>query len=140
MITKERLRDFLDEKKRDPEFLITSFAEECGISIRTFQRILKGDVDFYLYMKPIQDTANKHGYKKFEAIEMKRVTVCRDGGTALYLYKNKIYYMDFRIRTITEGEWYNGYPMRDNSNIITDKKLVQELNDELNKLLQYGKQ
>jgi len=55
----------------------------------------------------------------------------RDGGTELFLYKNENYALDYRLDSSTKNQWYLGYPKRDNSNLITDSFLVDELTNAL---------
>jgi len=44
----------------------------------------------------------------------------RDGGTKELVTGEGTFCIDRRINTKTKNEIYNGYPLKDNSNLITD--------------------
>lgn len=51
----------------------------------------------------------------------------RDGGTEEYSFLDRTFCLDHRLGTNTKGDWYEGYPKKDNSNRITDGFLLGAL-------------
>lgn len=67
-------------------------------------------------------------------MEIKKFEMYRDGGTIELTTDKGIFCFDERIGSNTKGRLYEGYPKRDNSNIIENSdKLVEELIDSLKK-------
>jgi hypothetical protein len=62
-----------------------------------------------------------------KGMEILRHDHYKDGGT-MVLYTNKgDYAYDYRIRTTTYGELYEGYPLRDGSNIVRDESIKDKV-------------
>lgn len=49
-----------------------------------------------------------------------------DGGTTEIITNNGIYCFDSRLGTKTKGKLYNGYPKKDNSNLINDSNEIEK--------------
>jgi len=65
-------------------------------------------------------------------MEIKKFEMYRDGGTIELTTDKGIFCFDKRIRSNTKGRLYEGYPKRDNSNLIENSDdLEQELIDSL---------
>jgi hypothetical protein len=65
-------------------------------------------------------------------MEIKKFEMYRDGGTIELTTDKGIFCFDERIRSNTKGRLYNGYPKKDNSNLIENSdELEQELIDSL---------
>jgi hypothetical protein len=65
-------------------------------------------------------------------MEIKKFEMYRDGGTIELTTDKGIFCFDKRIRSNTKGRLYDGYPKRDNSNLIENSDdLEQELIDSL---------
>jgi hypothetical protein len=65
-------------------------------------------------------------------MEIKKFEMYRDGGTIELTTDKGIFCFDDRIGSNTKGRLYEGYPRRDNSNIIENSDgLEQELIDSL---------
>jgi hypothetical protein len=65
-------------------------------------------------------------------MEIKKFEMYRDGGTIELTTDKGIFCFDERIRSNTKGRLYDGYPKRDNSNLIENSDdLEQELIDSL---------
>jgi hypothetical protein len=65
-------------------------------------------------------------------MEIKKFEMYRDGGTIELTTDKGIFCFDKRIRSNTKGRLYNGYPKKDNSNLIENSdELEQELIDSL---------
>jgi hypothetical protein len=50
-----------------------------------------------------------------------------DGGTIKLVTDEEVFCFDNRIKTKTKGDLYKGYPKADNSNLVDDIELRQEL-------------
>lgn len=65
-------------------------------------------------------------------MEIKKFEMYRDGGTIELTTDKGIFCFDERIGSNTKGRLYEGYPKRDNSNIIENSyELEEELIDSL---------
>jgi hypothetical protein len=65
-------------------------------------------------------------------MEIKKFEMYRDGGTIELTTDKGIFCFDNRIRSNTKGRLYDGYPKKDNSNLIENSdELEQELIDSL---------
>jgi hypothetical protein len=65
-------------------------------------------------------------------MEIKKFEMYRDGGTIELTTDKGIFCFDKRIRSNTKGRLYDGYPKKDNSNLIENSdELEQELIDSL---------
>lgn len=65
-------------------------------------------------------------------MEIKKFEMYRDGGTIELTTDKGIFCFDERIGSSTNGRLYEGYPKRDNSNLIKNSDdLEQELIDSL---------
>lgn len=74
-------------------------------------------------------------------IELKLVTIYKDGGTEAYLVTDGlgnylgdgyVYYLDNRFHSQTKGHWYIGYPEAHYGNILGENLLmVQKMNKAL---------
>jgi hypothetical protein len=59
-------------------------------------------------------------------MEILKVDKCLDGGTIVLRTNEGDFWIDNRIRSNTKGEWFNGYPKEDNSNLIEDSEELEE--------------
>ena len=65
-------------------------------------------------------------------MEINNFKIYKDGGTIELTTDKGIFCFDERIRSNTKGRLYDGYPKRDNSNLIENSDdLEQELIDSL---------
>jgi len=58
-------------------------------------------------------------------MKVTRFNLYRDGGTIEITTDEGIYCVDGRIKSITKGKFFAGYPLPDNSNIVVDSKNLE---------------
>jgi len=58
---------------------------------------------------------------------IKNFGIFKDGGTRKVVTDNSDYCFDYRIGSNTKGKLFLGYPKTDNSNLIDDDKLKDEI-------------
>lgn len=56
------------------------------------------------------------------------INVYKDGGTKCYCYLDHFYFLDRRIESTTQNQWYIDYPKLPIAKLVTDTELLSILN------------